>query len=168
MGQVLVNSEPPRKSDVVLVLGGDWTGNRVLKGAELVREGYAPKLVISNGPIFYGRPESEVAADYAASKGYDRATMICIQRPHDSTNDEATTIPLVLRKLGVHSVLLVTSPSHTARATRVFRRLAPDLEFHPVAAPDPRWCGGRWWTERECEKTWFFETVKTVTGPFGL
>ena len=168
MGQLMVKSEAPRKADAVLVLGGDWLGNRVLAGAELVRQGYAPKMVISNGPYFYGLPESEAAATFAASKGYDRATMICIGRLNDSTADEARSIPPVLRQMRAHTVLLVTSPSHTARALRIFRRLAPDLEFHPVAAPDPRWCGGKWWTRRECEKTWFFEAVKSLTDPFGI
>jgi len=168
MGQFMVDSESPRKADAVVVLAGDQSGNRVLRGAELVREGYAPKLVISNGPLTYGHPESELAADFAVSRGYDRATMICIQRLNNSTDSEAESVPAVLRKLGAHTVLIVTSPSHTARATRLFRRRAPDLEFHPVAAPDPRWCGGRWWTTRECEKTWFLEAVKTVTEPFGI
>jgi uncharacterized SAM-binding protein YcdF (DUF218 family) len=167
-GQVLVNSEAPRKADVVIVLGGDWDGRRVLKGAELVKEGYAPRMIISNGPYIYGRPESEMAADFAAARGYDRSSMICIQRTNDSTQEEAEKVPPVIRSLGAHVVLLVTSPSHTARATRVFRRMAPDLEFHPVAAPDPKWCGGRWWTKRECEKTWFMEAVKTITAPFGI
>jgi len=168
IGSILVDAESPRKADVVLVLGGDWSGRRALKGAELVREGFAPKVVISSGPWLYGRLESEMAAEFAESRGFDRATMICVPWVNHNTNDEARTVNPMLRKLGVHSVLLVTSPSHTGRATRLFRRLAPDLEFHPVAAPDPNWCGGRWWTTRECEKTWFFEAVKTVTSPFGI
>lgn len=167
-GQLLVESEQPRKADAALVLGGDWSGRRVLKGAELVREGYAAKLVISNGPVFYRRPESEVAADFAAEHGYDRSTMVCIRRTHNRTQEEAAEIPGILRSLGIHTVLLVTSPSHTARAARIFRRMAPDLEFHPVPAADPNWCGGRWWQTRECQKTWFFETVKSTTEPFGI
>jgi len=168
MGSVLVDAESPRKADVVLVLGGEWSGRRVLKGAELVREGFAPRLVISSGPLFYGRSESEMAAEFAVSQGFDRASMICVPWTNNSTNDEARTVSPMLRKMGVHSVLLVTNPSHTGRAARLFRRVAPDLEFHPVAAPDPKWCGGRWWTQRECEKTWFYEAIKTVTNPFGI
>jgi uncharacterized SAM-binding protein YcdF (DUF218 family) len=168
LGAWLVDSENPRKADVVVTLGGEFSGRRVLKGAELVREGFAPKLVISNGPLFYGRPESEIAADFAAARGYDRSAMICIQNINMSTMEEARTITPMLRNMGAHSVLLVTSPSHTARATRVFRQVAPDLEFHPVAAPDPHWCGGQWWTNRDCEKTWLFEAMKTVTEKFGI
>jgi uncharacterized SAM-binding protein YcdF (DUF218 family) len=168
LGAILVDSEQPVKADIAVVLGGDWSGNRVLKAAELVREGYAPKLLISSGPYFYGRPESEIAADFAASRGYDRSTMICVQQQQFSTAGETRTIDLMLREMGVRSALLVTSPSHSARAARLFRKAMPTVTFHPVAAPDPRWCEGRWWTSRECQKTWFYETVKTVTSPFGL
>ena len=161
-------SESPRKADLLLVLGGDWSGRRMLKAAELMKQGYAPRIIVSNGPYFYGRPESDLAADFAAARGYDRSSMICIQRLNSSTQDEAGSISPLIRSLGAHSVLIVTSPSHTARARRTFRNIAPDLEFHTVAAPDPNWCGGRWWTTRECRKTWFFEAVKTVTAPFGI
>jgi uncharacterized SAM-binding protein YcdF (DUF218 family) len=161
-GSMLVNSESPRKADIAVVLGGDYMGNRVLKAAELVREGYAPKLILSRGMRFYGQNESEAAAELAVRRGYDRKTMICLTTPVDSTSDEARTMVPKLREMGVHSVLLVTSPSHTARAARVFRRAAPDMEIHPVAAPDPHWCRGYWWTNRECEKTFFFESVKTL------
>ncbi len=168
MGAMLVNAEAPRKADIVVVLAGDSAGNRVLKGAELVREGYAPRVYISNGLRFFGQSESDAAADFAARRGYSRDTMILAHGSPMSTDEESRTIVQELRRLGVHSVLLVTSPSHTARATRLLRRQAPDMEIHPVAAPDPKWCGGYWWTQRECEKTWFFEEVKTVTGYFGI
>jgi uncharacterized SAM-binding protein YcdF (DUF218 family) len=165
---MLVDSEAPQKADIVLVLAGDSLGNRVLKGAELVREGYAPKVFLSNGRDFYGLPESEAAANFAVSHGYSRETLIAFHGHPTSTEGESRAVTPVFRSMGIHKVLLVTSPSHTARATRIFRKAAPDLEFHPVAAPDPAWCRGYWWTERECEKTWFFEEVKTITGPFGI
>ncbi len=166
MGAMLVNAENPRKADIVVVLAGDSSGRRILMGAELVRQGYAPKVLISCGPIYYGQPESDMAADFAVQRGYSRDTMICFRRRQFSTVQEGTNIPPVLRAMGVHTVLLVTSPSHTARATRIFRRLAPDLEIHPVAAPDPLWCRGYWWTDRECEKTWLLEEMKTFADFF--
>jgi uncharacterized SAM-binding protein YcdF (DUF218 family) len=167
-GAMLVNTGPPSKADIVLVLAGDSSGNRVLKGAELVRQGYAPKVFISNGRRFYGLNESEAAANFAVRHGYSRDTMICFSGTPSSTEGESRQVIPVLRSLGVHTVLLVTSPSHTARATRIFRKNAPDLRIDPVAAPDPLWCGGYWWTGRECEKTWFLEELKTVTGPLGI
>ncbi len=168
MGSMLVDSESPRKADIVLVLAGDTSGHRAAKGAELVRAGYAPKLFLSNGLRFYGLSESDAAANYVVGLGVPREQVVCLHESPQSTQAEARMDLRVLREMGVHSMLLVTSPSHTARATRIFRRLAPDMEIHPVAAEDPLWCGGFWWTERECRKTWFMEEVKTVTRPFGI
>jgi hypothetical protein len=40
LGTILVNGEKPQKADIVVVIGGDYKGNRITTGAELVREGY--------------------------------------------------------------------------------------------------------------------------------
>jgi uncharacterized SAM-binding protein YcdF (DUF218 family) len=70
--------------------------------------------------------------------------------------------------MNVHSYLLVTSPEHTARAGRVFHRVAPDLEMHVIAAPDINWNGGRWWEKREGRKAWLLESGKTIADWFRL
>ncbi len=168
LGAMLVHSEAPRKADLVVVLAGDSDGSRVLKGAELVREGYAPKLLISNGRAFYGLDESQAAADFAVSHGYDRNSMILFHKFPNSTEEEAALLVPELRALGVHSILLVTSDYHTARADRIFVRKAQGIQVTPVAAPDRWFCGGYWWTRRACQKTWFYEELKTITGPLGI
>ena len=38
MGRFLVETQPPEKADMIVVLGGDWYGNRILKAAELVKQ----------------------------------------------------------------------------------------------------------------------------------
>jgi uncharacterized SAM-binding protein YcdF (DUF218 family) len=167
-GRELVNSESPQKADIVAVIGGDYKGNRITKAAELVRHGYAPRVLVSGAGGQYGHMESELAIAYAVEKGYPRDIFIGLQYPALSTTDEARAVTARLRQMGVHTYLLVTSDYHSARATRVFRRVAPDLEVHPVAAPDPDWNNGRWWITREGRKTWFFETVKTLTDRLGI
>ncbi len=42
LGGYLVYSEPPQSADIILVLAGDFYGSRVLKAAELAKQGYAP------------------------------------------------------------------------------------------------------------------------------
>ncbi|MBZ5602215.1 MAG: YdcF family protein, partial [Acidobacteriia bacterium] len=49
LGSYLVKAGPPQKADIVIVLAGDASGHRILKAAQLVREGYASKVVVS-GP----------------------------------------------------------------------------------------------------------------------
>ena len=64
--------------------------------------------------------------------------------------------------MGVRRYILVTSFSHTARARQVFQRTAPDLEFVTVGCDERFWAQGRWWTNREGRKIWFFATVKSI------
>ncbi len=165
---MLVRNEAPRKADLVVVLAGDSVGYRVVKGAQLVNAGYAPKLFLSNGKKFYGLDESEAAGQFLVRRGFDPGKLILFHRFPTSTKEEAQMVLPELRRMGVHSILLVTSDYHTARATRIFQKYAGGIEIHTVAAPDRTFCGGYWWTERECQKTWLLEETKTFTGPFGL
>jgi uncharacterized SAM-binding protein YcdF (DUF218 family) len=168
MGALLVNSQIPEKADIVLVLAGDNVGRRVGEGVQLVKDGYAPKLLISGPFQVYGVQDSILAAQYAQKLGLRPDQTIPILRDYLSTSDEAHTIVPMLRQMGIHKYLLVTSPYHTGRAGRVFRRVGPDLQFRTVVAPDPRWCGGYWWTQRECEKTWLLEATKNVADFFRI
>ncbi len=147
---------------MIVVIGGDFTGSRILKGAELAREGYAPKVLVSGAGAIFGQHESEFAIDFAVQRGYPRDEFIPSRYPAVSTRDEADADIAKMRKLGVRKYLLVTSIWHTARAGRIFRREGPGLEEHTIGAPDPMWHEGQWWEDREGRKLWFFEAVKTV------
>jgi uncharacterized SAM-binding protein YcdF (DUF218 family) len=165
---MLVRDEPPVRSDVIVVLGGDYRGDRIDRAIELIRGGYARKMLISGPAAIFGTRESILAARYAVEKGLSPDQAIPLNRNDASTSDEARTITPLLRSMGVHSYLLVTSPSHTGRAYRVFHRQAPELIVRSVASRDPLWCGGYWWTNRECRKTWLLEELKTLADFFRL
>lgn len=164
----MVRAEAPSKADMVVVIGGDYKGNRIMKGAELVRQGYAPKVLASGSGEMYGSFESDLEVGYAVRHGYPLSSFISLEVPVLSTVEEARVVTAKLRELGVHKYLLVTSDFHTARAGRVFRRAAPDLEEHTISAPDPYWNNGRWWTTREGRKLWLYEALKTMTDPLGF
>jgi uncharacterized SAM-binding protein YcdF (DUF218 family) len=167
LGNFLVNAGPPQRAEIVVVIGGDYLGNRIVTGADLVRQGYAP-AVLASGSTFYGKFESDIAIDYVIGKGYPREAFRSLHYAALSTTDEAIAVVAELRRLHIHKFLLVTSPSHTARATRVFMREGKELEVHTVSAPDPYWIKGEWWKTREGRKMWFFETAKTFADFFGV
>ena len=172
LGAILDSSEPPQKADMIVVIGGDARGNRILKAAELVREGYAPKILVSGQGAIYGRHEADMAVDFAVAHNYPRDEFIPFRYPALSTVDEAAADIRQLRELGVHKYLLVTSAYHTARAARIFRREGhregADLEVHPVSAPDLYWQNGEWWKSREGRKLWFLEFTKTLADCFRI
>ena len=85
-----------------------------------------------------------------------------------TTREEAAAILPDLRRRGVHRFLLVTSDYHTARAARIYRAAARDLDFRVVAAPDNNFRPDGWWRNREGQKVFFIEWCKTVANLIGM
>ena len=167
-GSILVADAPPVKADAIVVLAGDGKGNRMLKGAELGKQGYAPVVIASNGGDRYERTESDLAIEFAVAHGYPASLFLSTHWQAQSTVDEAWHDISLLRARGAHKVIIVTSAWHTARAGRIYRRLAPDLEIHVVGADDPAWDHGNWWRTREGKKDFVIEFIKTVADYLGM
>lgn len=168
MGAFLVNDEKPFRADLVVVLAGDPYGRRILKGAELVKNGLAPAVLVSGAPGFYDLHESDLAIPFAIRRGYPAAWFIPF--PHDghSTDEEARLILPELRKRSVHRVLAVTSDYHTRRAIHTLRVRWPDIEIRMVAASDEFFSPQGWWHSREGRKTFFLEWTKTLASAMGM
>jgi uncharacterized SAM-binding protein YcdF (DUF218 family) len=144
------------------VLAGDASGQRILKGAELVRQGYAPRVVVSGPFGGYGHYECDLAIPFAVNAGYPESYFVRFPNQAHSTREEATAAAAELGSLGVHRVLLVTSLYHTRRAGGDFREAAPGLTFIVVAAPDEHFTKDGWWHDREARKTFAIEWMKTA------
>ncbi len=162
LGSYLVHSGPPQKADIAVVLGGDSYGNRILTAARLVREGYAPKVLVSGPNGFYGHHECDLAIPFAVKAGYPESYFIHFENEATSTFDEARAIVPELRRLDAKRILLVTSNYHTRRAGGIYRAAAPDMTFFVVAAPDIYFKAESWWHNREGRKVFAVEWMKTV------
>jgi uncharacterized SAM-binding protein YcdF (DUF218 family) len=168
LGRYLVRAEPPFQAEIAVVLGGDGFGNRMLKAAELVRQGYVPEVLVSGPPGFYGTHESDLAVPFAVKKGYPESWFVRFPHESHSTREEAGAILSELERRGVRRFILVTSDYHTRRAGRIFRSLAPDREFRVVAAPDVFFEAESWWKSRQGSKQFVFEWMKTLAEWLGL
>jgi uncharacterized SAM-binding protein YcdF (DUF218 family) len=168
LGRLLVRDDGPAHADLAIVLAGDFTGSRILRAAELVRQGYVPKVLVSGPHTLYGHYECDLAIPFAVEHGYPQAWFI--RAPHEalSTRAEAAAILPDLRRLGVHRFVLVTSNYHSARAARIFRAAGPDFDIRTVAAPDKYFSPESWWHNREGQKLFFMEWSKTVAGMAGM
>ena len=167
-GDYLVRTEAPQKADIVLVLAGDGWGHRILSGAQLAKEGYAPKVFVSGPSGAYGRFECDLAIPFAIRNGFDEPLFVHAEHDGRSTAAEAELLIPKLRSLGARKILLVTSNYHTRRAGRLFRASAPDLQFYVIAAPDQYFSPRDWWRHREARKTFLMEWEKTVAAWIGL
>src|SRR5436190_5405364 len=70
LGNYLVQAGPPQKADAALVLAGDGWGLRILTAAQLVRDGFVPKVLVSGPDGAYGNNECDLAIPFAVKHGY--------------------------------------------------------------------------------------------------
>jgi hypothetical protein len=166
----LVRDDGPAKAEIGVVLAGDLSGHRVVKGAELVRDGYVPALLVS-GPVYYDVYECDVAIAFAVHKGYPSSGFIPFPNATHSTREEAAKVLQELRHRGIHSFLLITSDYHSARAARIYRAAIAasggGFEMRVVAAGDQYFSQNSWWRNREAQKTVFLEWTKTLATALG-
>ena len=57
LGDALIHDDGPAKADIAVVLAGDYWGNRIVKGGQMVRLGYVPAALVSGPAGFYGHYE---------------------------------------------------------------------------------------------------------------
>jgi uncharacterized SAM-binding protein YcdF (DUF218 family) len=162
LGNYLICSSAPRSADLVLVLGGEFYGPRVLKAAELASQGYAPKVLIS-GPPYRGRPEGEFAIEFLAQRGYTTKSFESFGHRAHSTIGEAIALRRELIRRGVKRVILVTSAYHSRRAKIVLQLVCPGIDFISVPAPDPHYHPDLWWQD-ETSRRYFFSEWRKLLG----
>lgn len=153
---------------MAVVLAGGTSGNRIMLGARLVREGFVEKVLLSNTAGCYEHEEADMAMDFAARRGIPRDIFIKTAHKSKSTEEEARTIVPFLRRMNVRTFLLITSDYHTRRAGRIFSPYLNGLQMRAIAAPDPDFHPEQWWKTRESQKVFFLEWSKTVAGTFGI
>lgn len=168
LGGYLVRAGPPVQADMIVVLAGDFSGNRILLGGDLVGKGFAKQALISGPSGAYGMYESDLAIQFAERKGYPASYFIPLPNNSRSTQAEAAVVIPALRARHAHTIDIVTSNYHTRRAGAIFRAQAPDLDIHMVAAPDPTFTPNGWWKNRDARKTFLLEWMKTVATWFGM
>jgi uncharacterized SAM-binding protein YcdF (DUF218 family) len=160
LGEFLVEADQPEPADAILVLGGDFWGPRVLKGAELGASHLAPRVLIS-GPPYGNRPESELAIEFLVQKGYPSELFVSLPIEARSTIEEAIALAPRLYRLGIRRVILVTRASHSRRAMIVFRLFCPGIRFRSVPAMDD-FQARRWWMNPESKRLFYLEWSKIL------
>ncbi len=171
IGRFLIHEDGPEKAEIAVVLAGDFRGNRIMKGAELVREGYVPAVLVSGPSAMYGHYESDLAIPYAVSRGARPEWFIALPNDALSTREEAAAVLAELRRRNIHNFLLVTSTYHSGRAARIYqaaeRAAGGGPTFHTVTAEDPYFRPNSWWHTREGLKMVFIECSKTIATAMG-
>ena len=168
VGSYLVEVQEPQKADLIVVLGGDTSGSRAMKGCELLKSGFADRLWLSGSMEVFGKTESTLAAEFLTSQGCTVDKVTPLQNRVDSTRDESIVIGKLMREQGIRKYLLVTSNYHTRRSGKVFREMSPELEAVVVSADNSDFPVGQWWKFRHSRRTAFYEWLKTISYWIGL
>lgn len=108
------------QADELVVLGGG--DGRAERAAELYRQGVAPGVLVTG----YGDCAANVAI--LEKSGVPAAAVTSEPNALTTLENAQLSIPM-LRKMGAHRVILVTSWFHSRRALACFRHLAPDIQF---------------------------------------
>jgi uncharacterized SAM-binding protein YcdF (DUF218 family) len=123
MSEGLAREDPRQKADAVFVLASGLQGDgdlstvamsRLLGGLELMGEGWAPRLILSELPA-PGPRYRDAACKLMDSLGMSQEVLTV--GPVLNTHDEAVAVGELVRELGYERLLVVTSPSHSRRAS---------------------------------------------------
>ncbi|WP_353663212.1 YdcF family protein [Hydrogenimonas sp. SS33] len=169
LGYLLDVSQKPRKADIIVVLGGDWSGNRVKKAYRLYKEGYSESGYIGinersgiylkekNGKLY--RSDRE----YLRGRGVPENKILSLKIP-GTTIEEVRSIKELMLSHGFRSVLIVTDPPHTRRveilANDVENFREKGLEAILVSSDPPWWKKETYFQNRQAKKYALNEAVK--------
>ena len=141
--RLLLVAEAPRRADAIVVLGGGVydaqtltaeTTTRLVHGLRLHHHGYAPVVILTGGnPIEPATPEAAVMARVARELG-TKPEVLVIERDAARTSTQGAAVARIASERGIRSILLVTSPEHSYRSVRVFRKSGLDVTSTPVVA----------------------------------
>jgi len=162
---LLVERSDPLAADAIVVLAGEHRGLRVDHALELYRAGHLAEgpLLMSGGELYPGTSWAELMQQRAVAGGVPAARVLLQGRSTTTVEDARYSLPLLELPPGA-TVLLVTSPWHSGRAARIFRRearqLNRDLRF--VSCPSDQGYPEDWWTDANAARALAMELLKRV------
>ncbi len=152
MARFLIVQDKLEPADVILVLAGDASGERVAEGVKLYKQGYAKKMLMSGGSLAWKLTSAEWMKKQALASGVPAKAILLEERSESTIENAKFTLPIV-KKHRFKSIILVTSPTHSRRALRVFKkeqsREGIKLISHPVPLPESQFRIPDWWKRHE-------------------
>ena len=167
IGNALVYEDPLEPADVIVVLSGSGTGNRIKAGAMLYQKGIGRKLLISGDKVYPGYYTHILMKNHAINLGVPEDKIIASKIEGEiSTWGEGIYNLEKLQENKFKSFILVTSAFHTNRAHAVYKKLIDDLgynfKFMVYPAKDNRVPIKGWWKTRTGKKIILLEYLSTL------
>jgi uncharacterized SAM-binding protein YcdF (DUF218 family) len=153
-GRWLVREDALRPADVIVVLSGAMP-QRAEEAARIFRLGYARQVWLTR-PESPAQELSAMGVHYMGEQDYNRDVLIHEGVPDSGirvlpdtiidTEQEVDEITREMRRGGISSAIIVTSPPHTRRVRVLWRELAP-RNLHAIvrAAHEDPFDADYWW-----------------------
>lgn len=144
-GRYIYEKDELKPADVIVVLAGEEE-ERVAYGVKLFKEGWARKdrIIMTGGPVVGKHTYAGLMKEQAEELGVP-GKYILLADKSKSTEEDAKYTGDILKKNGYTSIILVTSPYHSRRASIIFKEMLPGVRI--INAPsDKSWLGfAEWW-----------------------
>lgn len=173
VGRQLVHADPLQRSDAIVVLAPGV--DRVIEAADVYRQGYAPIVVLTMeppDPAYQFLRDRGVTVEMDEERririlealGVRRDAIVLLPTVVRSTSDEARVFARWVEGRPIASVILITSPAHTARSRLTFRRAVRDtsiaIRVHPSKLD--RFRPESWWRSRDTLREGVIELQKLL------
>ena len=179
LGSWLVLQDPLETAEAIIVLGGTMY-ERPLEAADLLKEGFAPRIFLFREASDWGEAEliargvpydsiADVQLETLQRLGVPRDRMEVLDRAA-STADEADFVRELLAERKLTRVIVVTSKQHTRRARLVMQRRMAGTGATIIvrASRYDRSDVDRWWERRSTLRFTLFETQRLIAYWLGI
>jgi uncharacterized SAM-binding protein YcdF (DUF218 family) len=142
LAEGLVRRDPPATADAIVVLSsriqkdGELSAtamSRLLHGLELLAQGRAPRLVVTEAPP---PSPSHAAPARALMEALRLEGELLAVGPVYDTREEARAVRGLFAERGFRSLVLVTSPTHSRRACLTFEKQGLVVASSPAVETD--------------------------------
>ena len=176
-GSFLVTSDPPLKSDAIVVLMGSLS-DKVLHVVDLYHNGISSKVLVARESTVSWEPliergitplqGSDMFREYTSQLGVPADSILIIPYGTNSTLDEALCIAgYVKMHPSADTLTLVCSASHSRRAGMIFRKVFKKADLRVVVSVSPSpyslFDGEKWWSDRDNIEVVVFEWIKLIS-----
>jgi len=163
-------NDASKGADALIVLGGG-VQTRPDYAARLMREGYAPDLLVTSPrPLNTVHPEifpseTEQAVKVFATYGLTPGVVPSLKGGATSTFDEAYDLAAFIKKRPMRRIIIVTDAFHTSRAAYAFYKVFAaeglgNVVIETAAAPNPIFSAENWWRTERGFSTYLLEPLK--------
>jgi uncharacterized SAM-binding protein YcdF (DUF218 family) len=179
-GRVLQVEDSLQRSDAILVFAGTFA-ERPLEACDLYHDGYAPIVVLTREAPDGGQAalarraiafedRADLARSLLVRLGVPLSAIVTLNKPHDSTLDEARSFAGLVRSRGWRRVIVVTSKMHTRRARLALERelRGTDVTVLMRASRYDTADPAHWWRRRADVRSMVFELEKFLAYLVGV